>query len=196
MFVWMCLSGSNWIVKKLIERDHINNHYRRLNEAQSRLQLGRSKRLSKSSPDIPFEMRQQKLEKRVARDFSLDTSVVGANDKADIMRSHSEYFTHPIKSFTPRIVQKIVKPSQLPQSAKTWRSSTAAPSRSSSKMTDRASSRANTVQNPSRQDVYADDIVDERSMDKLDRSANFPTNDFKKWIQQQYVHEVLSSTLL
>ena len=183
-------SGSNWIVKKLIERDHINNHYRRLNGAQSHLQLGRSKRLSKSSPDITFEMRLQKLEKRVARDFSLDTTPTGTDEKSDVMRRHSDYFTHPVTSFTPRIVHKIVGPSQPPQSAKMWRASTAATSRCSSKMTSRPNSRANTAQHSSRQDEYIDHVVDEKSAGKLDKSTDFPADDFNNWIRQQYVVSV------
>ena len=196
-------------MSKLIERDHINNHYRRLNGAQSSLQLARncgkstkSLTKSKSTPDISFETRQQQLERRLVRDFSLDTSFTTSkklstisDDRLDVMSRHSEYFTHPTKMFTPRVLQKIVPPSLPPEAAKKWRSSAPA---------SRSSSRTNVIQRSGRSSrrVYSespvnDDVIDhQKSTPKLNHSSDFPVEDFQKWIRQQYGEIYFNSFLV
>ena len=117
------ISGSTWMVQKLIERDHMNHHYRRLNGAQSHLHLSNYRnsaasknRLSKSTNDVRFEDSLRSVEKRMASEFCLNVSAPASEKKKeisdetlDVMTRHSKYFTQP-KHFTPRLVRKIVRP--------------------------------------------------------------------------------------
>lgn len=126
----LTIIGSNWIVQKLIERDHINHHYRRLDGARSQLQLkgytshGSANfkgRLSKSSQDLSrsvgFENRLRNLERQMTSQFSLDVVIVDEkkkkdlfDEKQDVINRHSKYFTQPKQNFTPRLVRKVVRP--------------------------------------------------------------------------------------
>ena len=120
-------TGSNWIVQKLIERDQINHHYRRLNTAQSQLQLNKRtlvasrNRLSKSSNDLRFEDQLRGVEDKIVNEFYLDVTPLVSDKRKeisdhsqDVMSRHSQYFTHPSKQFTPRTVRKIVRPQTTP----------------------------------------------------------------------------------
>jgi hypothetical protein len=121
------ISGSTWMVQKLIERDHMNHHYRRLHGAQSHLHLSNYRnstvsknRLSKSTNDVRFEDSLRDVEKRMASDFCLNVSPPASEKKKeisdetlDVMTRHSKYFTQP-KHFTPRLVRKIVRPNTSP----------------------------------------------------------------------------------
>ncbi len=119
--------GNTWIVQKLIERDHMNHHYRRLNEVQSQLQaINRNppisrNRLSKSSNDVRFEDQLRGIERKMVSQFCLDVTIPVSDKKKeisdetlDVMTRHSKYFTEPKKQFTPRIIRKIVRPKSSP----------------------------------------------------------------------------------
>ena len=127
LIIVMEISGSTWMVQKLIERDHMNHHYRRLNGAQSHLHLNSYRnsavsknRLSKSNNDVRFEDSLRNVEKQMGSEFCLNVSAPASERKKeisdetlDVMTRHSQYFTQP-KNFTPRLVRKIVKPNTAP----------------------------------------------------------------------------------
>jgi hypothetical protein len=127
LIIVMEISGSTWMVQKLIERDHMNHHYRRLNGAQSHLHLNSypnsavsKNRLSKSNNDVRFEDSLRNVEKQMGSEFCLNVSAPASERKKeisdetlDVMTRHSQYFTQP-KNFTPRLVRKIVKPNTSP----------------------------------------------------------------------------------
>lgn len=101
----------------------MNHHYRRLNSAQSHLHLNKrtvtfsKNRLSKSNNDVRFEDQLRGIERQMESTFCLDVTPHPSEKKkeisdesTDIVVRHSQYFTHPAKQFTPRVLRKIVRP--------------------------------------------------------------------------------------
>ena len=163
----------------------MNHHYRRLNGAKSNLQLDKipacvNKRLSKSSSDIAFSRNRAN-----AKDFSLDCISSStarskkhtiSDDALDVMSRHSAYFTRPDKAFTPRIVQKIVRPNILSHFPMKLRPSS------------NSSSRSSHASKPFKSADPAFSNPHDRNYPNTRNSSNptdFPSSDFKLWLRQQ-----------
>ena len=198
--------GSSWIVQKLIDEDHIKNHYRRLNGAQSHLQTLKtnttSVRLSKSSNDLRFEHKMQSLERQMSNEFCLDVTVTNEKKKEifdaslDVMKKHSNYFTQPKKLFTPRVVRKIVRPSLT---SHTTRQQSLPPTRS---ITPSSRPKSVTIsRKPNSTIYYPADLPQQRNVSddsaygdehySSSRSSSSSSSDeltafnFKKWLKEQ-----------
>jgi hypothetical protein len=196
--------GSSWIVQKLIDEDHLKNHYRRLNGAQSHLQSLKtsttSVRLSKSSNDIRFEQKMQSLERQMSSQFCLDVSVANEKKKEifdeslDVMKRHSNYFTQPKKLFTPRVVRKIVRPSLTSHTTRQSLPPTRSITPSSRPKSVTISRKANSTiyypadlpqqRNVSDDSAYGDEHFSS-SRSSSSSSDELTAFDFKKWLKER-----------
>lgn len=196
--------GSSWIVQKIIDEDHIKNHYRRLNGAQSHLQTLKtsttSVRLSKSTNDIRFEQKMQNLERQMSNDFCLDVTLTNDKKKEifdeslDLMKKNSNYFTQPKKLFTPRVVRKIVRPSLTGHTARQSLPPTRSVTPSNRSKSVTISRKPNSTmyypadlpqqRNVSDDSAYGDEHYSS-SRSSSSSSDELTAFDFKKWLKEQ-----------
>lgn len=199
-------SGNSWIVQKLIDRDHINHHYRRLNSAQSQFHLDKrtpivsKNRLSKSSSDVRFEDQLRSVERKMVSTFCLDVTPHPSERKKeisdeslDVMARHSQYFTQPTKQFTPRVLRKIVRPiSSSPNrlfSNSRPASSEIRPTKTKTPVTPRKINKVfvpvDLQRNVSDDSAFGDEHSTDTSTDTSSDSQSLAAFNIKLWLKEQ-----------
>lgn len=202
------ISDGTWVVRKLIEQDHMNHHYRRLNGARSQLHLNNDRhstisrtRLSKSSNDVRFEESLRNIETRMASEFCLNVSAPASEKKKeisdetlDVMTRHSQYFTQP-KSFAPRIVRKIVRPNTATTIRPLSTTSNAIKSDciehvpaklvNTARKTKKAVVSADPERNLSADSAFGDEQFLDSSSSTSDCSQEMDAFNIKKWLREQ-----------